>query len=297
MSAGLIRRLLPDRRGPRTGPHGTLVKSPAEKHQAKGRGNWACWDAAELDQLTAAAAGWAAQLPPGDRYWLCWSNRDDWCRLQQRLVLAVGWTPVVGCDPGQVAEPTVLPGAVRVDFRAGLPVPDLWMHFPLEFVFEWADRLAFWHSDVLLPLPVMRDYARRFERLGGAATAAVFSRRNVWRPRGWNNADRWFEVVGCTTREASRDQFRCGAGWWRNFQNHPNCGPVPDLANYHYDHGGGIRYWQRAHGGTVDRLWFNDRYHFSAYHRPDTRPPGQPLAAVDLPRVAAELGIAHLLDG
>ena len=56
MATGLIRRLLPDRRGPRTGPHGTLVKTPAEKHQAKGRGNWACWDATELDQLTAAAA-------------------------------------------------------------------------------------------------------------------------------------------------------------------------------------------------------------------------------------------------
>jgi hypothetical protein len=281
--------------GPRTGPHGKVLKTPRERYAARGSGNWACWDAADLGHLFNAVARWERQLPPGDRYWLCWNNRDDWCRAQQALVLAVGWTPVVGYDHGQVRNPTVLDGAVAIDFRAGLNVPDLWMHFPLEFVFEWADRLAFWHSDVLLPLPVMRDYARRFERLTGPVTAAVFSRRNLFRPRGWDNADRWFEVVGCTTRAASRSQFARGAGWWRHFQNHPNCGPVRNLAHYHYDHGGGIRYWQRAHGGQVDRLWFNDRYHVSHYHRPDLRPKGRPLADVDLGRVADELGIQKLL--
>jgi hypothetical protein len=297
MLTDLIRRVRPDRVGPRTGPLGKVQKSPEERHRAKGHGNWACWDTAELEQLSVAAARWAAELPPGDRYWLCWNTQDDWCRLQQRLVLEVGWTPVVGVDRSQVAEPTILPGAIRLDFQAGLPAPDMWMHFPLELVFEWADRLAFWHSDLLLPLPVMRDYARRFERLAGPVTAAVYSRRNVFRPRSWDNADRWFEVIGCTTREASQGQFQCGGGWWKHFQNHPNCGPVPDLVNYHWDHGGGIRYWQRVHGGEVDRLWFNDRYHVSHYHRPDLRPRGTPLAGVDLEQVADELKIARLLAG
>jgi len=295
MLAEFIRRVRPDRRGPRTGPLGKVLKTGQEKHRAKGVGNWACWDGHELDQLSAAAARWAAQLPPGDRYWLCWNNCDDWCRLQQRLVLEVGWTPIVGVDRSQVPQPTILPGAIGIDFQAGLPVPNTWMHFPLELVFDWADRLAFWHSDVLLPLAAMRDYAQQFERLRGPVTAAVFSRRRLLRPRTWDNADRWFEVIGCTTREASFSQFRHGAGWWRNFQNHPNCGPVTELANYHWDHGGGIRYWERAHSGKVDRLRFKSCYHFSHYDRPDLRPRGLPLSAIDLDIAAGQIGIGHLL--
>ena len=295
MLAELLRAVRPDRTGPRTGPDGRVVKTPAEKYRAKGHGNWACWDTSELEQLSAAAARWAAALPPGDRYWLCWNIQDDWCKLQQRLVLEVGWTPVVSVDCSQVAAPTILPGAIRLDFQAGLLVPDMWMHFPLELVFEWVDRVAFWHSDLLVPVPVMREYARRFEGLAGPVTAAVFCRRNLLRPRAWDNADRWFEVIGCTTREASRSQFQCGAGWWKHFQNHPNCGPVPDLVNYHWDHGGGIRYWEHVHGGHVNQLWFNDRYHFSHYHRPDVRPRGEALGAADLERVAEELGITRLL--
>src|SRR5262249_14301397 len=152
MLAKLVRRVRPDRRGPRTGPQGKVLKTAPEKVRAKGHGNWACWDGHELDQLSAAAARWAVKLPPGDRYWLGWNIHDDWCRLQQRLVLEVGWTPVVGVDCSQVPEPTILPGAIRIDFQAGLPAPDMWMHFPMELVFDWVDRLAFWHSDVVLPL-------------------------------------------------------------------------------------------------------------------------------------------------
>src|SRR3954469_7143592 len=105
MIAELLRRVRPNRVGPRTGPHGTVVKSPDEKFRAKGHGNWACWDTAELGQLAAAAASWAAQLPAGDRYWLCWATHDDWCKLQQRLVLEVGWTPIVSGDCSHVPEP------------------------------------------------------------------------------------------------------------------------------------------------------------------------------------------------
>src|SRR5437868_176144 len=63
MLTELIRRVRTVRRGPRTGPQGRVVKTAPEKHRAKGHGNWACWDGHELDQLSAAAARWAAQLP------------------------------------------------------------------------------------------------------------------------------------------------------------------------------------------------------------------------------------------
>jgi hypothetical protein len=250
----------------------------------------------EVPVLLAAAERWAKQLPPGDKYWLCWSNDDAWCRVQQRLVCEVGWTPIVAADASLAGPLTVLPGAVPLDFAAGLPGPDMWMHFPMELVFGWVDRLAFWHSDVLLPRSAMRSYARRFEQLTGPVTAAVFSRRDVLRPLGWNNADRWFEVVGCTTREASRDQWAGGCGWWKHFQNHANCPIVADLHRYNWDHGGGLRYWQRMQGGQMCRLRFDTRCHVSAYHRPDLRPAGRPLTAVDLARFAAELGIVDLVD-
>jgi hypothetical protein len=284
-----------DRIGPRTGPNGTVIKTPADKQIAKGHGNWACWDADETPALLAAAECWASQLPPGDKYWICWSNDDAWCRVQQRLVLEVGWTPLVAADVSLGGEPTVLPGAVRLDFAAGLPLRDVWMHFPLEMAFAWVERLAFWHSDVLLPRPLMQAYARQFDDLSGPVTAAVFSRRDLLRPRGWNNADRWFEVIGCTTRAASRDQWARGAGWWKHFQNHPNCQVVPDLHRYNWDHGGGIRYWQRQHGGQVCRLQFDSRHHVSHYHRPDLRPAGQPLTGVNLPSFASSLGIGDLI--
>src|SRR5947209_19277783 len=126
MLAGLLSRVRPvDRIGPRTGPNGTVVKTPAEKYAGKGRGNWACWDHDEKDILLAAAERWAEQLPPGERYWLCWNVDDAWCRVQQRLVLELGWTPVVGADASMAGKTTVLTGSVLIDFIAGPPDPDL----------------------------------------------------------------------------------------------------------------------------------------------------------------------------
>lgn len=297
----MLSRLLPfvspaQRRGPRTGPHGTVIKTSQERFIAKGHGNWACWETSELDRLHALAESWASQLPAGDKFWLCWNNDDAWCRLQQRLVLAVGWTPIVGIDRTLAAKTTILEGAIGIDFQKGLEAPEVWMHFPIELVFGWVKRLAFWHSDVLLPLPVMRDYAMQFDELHGPRTAAVFSRRSLLHPRAWNNADRWFEVIGCTTSAASEDQWRRGSGWWKHFQNHPNCPPVSDLNRYHWDHGGGIRYWQRAHGGEVVRLQFDRRFHATHYERPDLRPRGCSLGDADLKQMASELDICQLLD-
>ena len=61
----LTRLLAVDRVGPRTGPNGTVIKTPAEKYAGKGRGNWACWDHDEKDILLAAAERWSKQLPRG----------------------------------------------------------------------------------------------------------------------------------------------------------------------------------------------------------------------------------------
>jgi hypothetical protein len=163
-------------------------------------------------------------------------------------------------------------------------------------VFGWAERLAFWHADVLLPRPAMRDYALRFEHVHGPMTCAAFSPRNRLKPRTWNNNDRWFEVIGCTTREASRSQWDCGGGWWRHFQNHPHCPIVPDVHRYSWDHGGGIRFWEEAHGGKTHKLRFDTRCHVSHYHRPDLRPTGRSLGAVNLAEFTSELGISDLLN-
>lgn len=293
----LMRRTVKERRGPRTGPHGRTVNPPEERRAGKGTGNWASWEPEELGILLAAAERWARQVPPGDKYWLCWNINDRWCQLQQRLILEVGWTPIVGADR-MVRKPTIVDGAIFIDFNEGLNLPCLWPHFVLEFVFAWADRLAFWHADVLMPRTRLQAYAHRFEAMTGPETAAVLSRRNLLRPRAWNNGDRWWEVIGCTTREASRSQFDCGGGWWRHFQNHPNCAPVRHLDHYDWDSGGGIRYWQKEHGGKVVRLRLDRQYHFSAVTRKDIPRyvyKGCALDGLDLAAIAHQFGIENLL--
>jgi hypothetical protein len=287
------------RLGPHTGPNGRFIEIPENRRVHKGTGNWACWEPEELGTLLAAAQRWARQVPRGDKYWLCWNINDRWCRLQQRLVLENGWIPIVGADC-TVQKPTVVDGALFIDFNNGLDMPQIWPHFVMEFIFAWVDRLAFWHADILMPRAKLRDYARRFEAMKGPLTAAVFCRRNnFFRPRCWDNAVRWWELIGCTTREASQSQFDCGGGWWRHFQNHPNCAPVRHLDHYHWDSGGGIRYWQKEHGGQVIRTRLDSQYHFSATNRtgfPRGVYKGNALDMLDLSEIARRFGIADLLD-
>jgi hypothetical protein len=275
-----------------------VIKTVEERQAGKGTGNWACWEPSEINQLLEAAASWAKQVPPGKKYWLCWNLHPAWCRLQQRLVREVGWTPIVGTDQSGTVPP-VLDGSICIDFNAAFKLPCLWSHVPLELVFSWVDRLAFWHGDVLLPPVLMRRYARRFEALDGPVTAAVYCRRNLWQPRGWNNAPRYWEVLGCTTRAASLEQSHCGGGWWRHFQNHPNCREVARLHDYHWDHGGGIRYWEREHGGQVQRIALPCRYHFSTTAQ--TRLPrnvskADALGRLDLGAITGALGIQKWVE-
>jgi hypothetical protein len=219
--------------------------TPDELHRT-GMGNWdAC--VIPLADLLAHAQSWRPHLEGVSHPWLCWNVDPDWCLLQQRLVTAVGWTPLVGFDP-RVGPPPISPGAVLVDFNAGLGLPTMYPHFVMEFMFQFCDRLAFWHSDLLVRLPLLRQLSGVFRSLVDGELAAVprrgrFGFRFV---RPW--AHRYWELIGCTTRGASRSQFELGAGWWYHFTRHPNFRGSPRIWGrpYYWDHGTGVMYWARA---------------------------------------------------
>jgi hypothetical protein len=177
---------------------------------------------------------------------------EDWCLVQQRLIESVGWTPVIGFDP-RVGPPGKLTPRARVfDFNRYLGLEILYPHFPLELMFLFCDRLAFWHSDLLIRREKMAALARRFESLRDGHTAATWispGRRHMF---GTKNK-RYWELVGCTTRLASRDQFEKGCGWWMEYWAHPRQS-VPDRIRekYYWDHGAGIFYWHKVKGGNCD---------------------------------------------
>jgi hypothetical protein len=234
-----------------------------------GTGNWRAFRQERLPELFAAAADWKRELAGIEKPWLCWCLDEDWCLTQQQLVRAAGWTPVVGTD-GHVRMPRLIRCALFVDFNRTLQLPLMWMHFPLEFVFLFADRLAFWHSDVLPPFAVMRALAERFEGLPNGAMAAVRRERVTWGERLRRLAKRkpmfykrWFEVVGCTTAAASRSQFENGCGWWRYPRLHPHAKPWTASA-YQREHGVGIWFWMtHCHGDVRDVGCDIDPYHYS----------------------------------
>ena len=136
-----------------------------------GKGNWEGFDV-PLERVYEAAAEWRQALTGVSRPWLCWNVSDRWCKLQQRLIQEVGWTPVIGSDP-RSRPPTVLPGSILIDFNSHFGLEVMWPHFPLEFAFLFADRLAFWHADLLCSLDVMRNLKSTFESLPDGAMAAV----------------------------------------------------------------------------------------------------------------------------
>ena len=223
-----------------------------------GTGNWRTFPKERLPELFETAARWRTEFAGIEKPWLCWCLDDEWCFLQQRLVTAAGWTPVVGTD-GRVARPSLLPGSVFVDFNREFQFPTMWMHFPLEFQFLFCRRLAFWHSDVLPPLAVMNEIARWFDRIEDGQYMGVMAnpgfRHFITRPlRGKPYYKRWFEVLGCTTEGASRSQFEHGCGWWRNIQLHPNANPEISRRQPYHEHGVGLWYWQKYCGGNAVEL-------------------------------------------
>jgi len=216
------------------------------------KGNWGAFPPTKIQQMREAAQDWKAVLAGVQRPWLCWNVDGDWCRIQQRLVQSVGWTPVVGGDP-RSGTPPLEPGSIAINFNARFNYPIMHFLFPVEFSHLFTRKIAFWHSDLVVRKRVMEQLASLFEGLADGSTAAVDMRR-AWYKRWNGQRGRFWELAGCTTAEASQNQFEKGTGWWRNIWHHPNCPEY--LRNklerrYDYDHGAGILAWHEVHGGSV----------------------------------------------
>jgi hypothetical protein len=219
-----------------------------------GSGDWEDWSR-PVEDIFLAAEAWKKKLEGVSKPWLCWNISDRWCVVQQNLVKSVGWTPVVGFDP-RVGPPPTVKDAILIDFNQSFGFEEMWMHFPVEFAFCFADRLAFWHSDLLCRKEVMKELAARFEDVADGEIAAVKENKGL-RYLFDSRSKRYWELAACTTRGASRSQFEKGAGWWRRFHFHPNCKDPAEKerrSHYYYDHGVGIMYWKKNYGGVVREI-------------------------------------------
>lgn len=230
-----------------------------------GMGNWK-FLALSVDEIREAATHWANSLQGVTKPWLVWNVDANWCLIQQKLVASVGWTPIVGFDP-RVGAPPIIPEAILVDFNAHLHLPVMFPHFPLEFTFLFADRLAFWHSDLLVRKEKMQALANQFESLDDGVLCATFSGNAIRRALHKTflpDKARYWELIGCTTRSASKSQFDHGCGWWMNFVNHVNFSGDASR-NFYWDHGAGILYWEKYCHGRVIPIYAKtiDEGHFS----------------------------------
>jgi hypothetical protein len=233
---------------------GAHSPQPPALDPAIGTGNWNTFSL-PIEQVFDAAKEWKLALVDIERPWLCWNVSHRWSLLQQKLIRNVGWTPVVGFDP-RVGPPPLIPEAILIDFNARFQFPVMWPHFPLEFAFLFAPRLAFWHADLLCRFPVVEQLAALFTSLEDGHMAAVLDRggfRNLLNLK----SHRFWELAGCTTAGASRSQFEKGAGWWRYFDQHPNCTDPQEQARRRalsYDSGVGIKYWRDRYKGPVTTI-------------------------------------------
>lgn len=220
-----------------------------------GQGNWLALEQSNLrfESIVEKALSWSRQFAGIEKPWLCWNVDSDWCLAQQQLVEHCGWTPVIGFDPRTGPPKKTIPGAVVIDFNEGLNLPVLYPHFVMEFVFLFANRLAFWHSDLLVREPLLRSIVKRFDHIQDGETIAT-KYHHGRKAALVGDYQRHWELIGCTTRAASRSQFENGAGWWMSFAFHRSCRDMAErqrrMAHY-WDHGAGIRYWHKKCGGRV----------------------------------------------
>ncbi|WP_019594982.1 hypothetical protein [Thioalkalivibrio sp. ALM2T] len=274
-----------------------------------GKGSWHWISAEQAEQAQALASGkWADALTGIDLPWLCWNVQSDWCLVQQRMVASAGWTPIVGFDP-RIGPPPLIEGARLVDFNEGLDLPAMSMMFPIEFAWLFAPRLAFWHSDLLVREPLFRRLSDRFKALRDGQTAAVDMRLG-WLRRLRGHYGRYWELIGCTTRHASLDQFNAGCGWWRHPMAHPNAPTGPQATSrkkYMKDHGVGILMWDEQAGGDVVAINARPLHegHCTRIGNPHYRKTSPTDARRDLSKdlpsnydlreVCAQLGLSHFL--
>jgi len=233
-----------------------------------GCGTWATFPKDRLDFLFESVKNWRKALEGIEKPWLCWCIDDEWCLVQQRLVDTIGWTPVVGTD-GKILHPKLIKKAVFVNFNEKLQLPRMYMEFPLEFVFLFTKKLAFWHSDFLAPVGIVKKVSQYFNSIANGEFIGV--KDNIGRLKslalllkGKEIPRRWYEVIGCTTAEASQSQYECGCGWWRGIENHPNAKEKVINANPYWEHGVGIWFWEKYFGGKTRTLPINvNRYHYA----------------------------------
>ena len=235
-------------------PNSTDKDQDEQYRYRLGKADWYRFDI-PLEKIFAACEEWKKALSGIEYPWLCWNVDPDWCEVQQRLVQAVGWTPVVGTDP-RADAPRIIGDSIFIDFNKNFRLPLMVMHFPLEFVFLFAPRLAFWHSDLLCRLPLLKQHAELFASLPDGELAAV---KEYGGKRGLLNKKRrrFWELIACTTAGASNDQFENACGWWKSYYDHPNYINEKERVKrkqYFYDHGGGIYYWHKFYGGKVHKI-------------------------------------------
>ena len=228
-------------------------------HRA-GQGAWKPFRALGLSisYVLESAAAWAPLFSGIEYPWLCWNVDEDWCFVQQQLVRSVGWTPIIGFDPRVGPPRKRVPEAILIDFNKDLRLPVLYPIFPVEFAFQFCDRLAFWHSDLLIRPTKMSKLAELFGKLRNGQTAAPFDSTGL-RKLLSSKEKRYWELVACTTRAASRDQFEKGCSWWRTFWLHPNWrGDDRAAQRFYWDNGAGIYYWAKRGGGECVTLNVRD---------------------------------------
>jgi hypothetical protein len=230
-----------------------MMRSLGDWKYILGTGHWEAFRElkVQMEDIYTAAQKWAAALDDVKLPWLCWNVDHDWCLVQQKLIREVGWTPVVGFDP-RVGPPPLIDGAICIDFNESFGLPTMWLHFPLEFIFLFCDRMAFWHADLIMRREKMQAVAKKFADLPDGTAAAVVPKEGrlaIFSPK----RRRYWEVLGCSTRGSSREQFAKGCGWWMNFWMHPSTSN--DMAvkrqGYYYDTGTGIRFWHKKCGGKM----------------------------------------------
>ncbi|MCE2813627.1 MAG: hypothetical protein LW850_24850 [Planctomycetaceae bacterium] len=275
-----------------------------------GIGDWKHFEG-DVGDIFDAAKEWRSALKGVDKPWLCWHVYEPWTRLQVKLVRQIGWTPVIGYDPDCGDNSLIDFGdEITIDFNKRLGFKKMYMHFPLEFAFLWTDRIAFWHSDLLVRIPLLTETAKKFESLQDGWVAGCPQYGRGMKDWFFPSKHRIWELIGLTTASASEDQYAKGAGWWKHFWMHPNCPSDAERAKrsrYYYDHGTGVMYWHKRYGGKVhyiDSKPFNEG-HCTSINNPAyikiKKEPGRKMVGKQLEKnfnisdVAAKLGISDLL--
>lgn len=258
-----------------------------------GTGNWDAFPFELLNTVYDVAKKWGEKLKNIEKPWLCWGVQDDICQIQQKLVMEMGWTPVVGHDTNIV--PTVLDGSFYIDFNEGFNFDHMRMYFPLEFVFLFVDKIAFWHSDFLMSIEDMQYCVEKFEFLGKDEMAMVWNRGRLFGLRD-RHANKWYALVGCTTRDASRKQFDLGCGFWRHIEKHPNFKKEDYRREPFYDHEIGVTNWQKKYKGHIVRLKLSTRGHMTSRECKHSFSKEEDLTNnFNLVNVCKQLGIDHYL--